>query len=122
MTEGRRDGGKEEEGGREIVEGKRGRQEGQKEGLFSWDCPSLTSDFMPTLPSVPALVWRAPELLRDCPPPAGTQRGDVYSFGIIVQEVVYRNGPFFIPNSSLKAKGRYSQACMFVFMYKCVCL
>ncbi|XP_067106425.1 atrial natriuretic peptide receptor 1 [Osmerus mordax] len=50
-----------------------------------------------------SLLWRAPELLRDCMLPAGTQRGDVYSFGIIVQEVVYRNGPFFIPNTSLKA-------------------
>uniref|UniRef100_A0A667WMY9 guanylate cyclase n=1 Tax=Myripristis murdjan TaxID=586833 RepID=A0A667WMY9_9TELE len=36
------------------------------------------------------LLWRAPELLRNNMPPSGTQRGDVYSFGIIVQEVVYR--------------------------------
>jgi hypothetical protein len=44
---------------------------------------------------VPELLWTAPELLRD---PilrrTGTQPGDVYSFGIIIQEVVLRGEPF----------------------------
>jgi len=35
----------------------------------------------------------------------GTQKGDVYSFAIIAQEVVYRRGPFYIPNSHFSAKG-----------------
>ncbi|XP_064782114.1 atrial natriuretic peptide receptor 1 isoform X3 [Oncorhynchus masou masou] len=51
-----------------------------------------------------SLLWRAPELLRDSMPSSGTQKGDVYSFGIIVQEVVYRRGPFHIPNSNLEAR------------------
>lgn len=35
----------------------------------------------------------------------GTQKGDVYSFAIIAQEVVYRRGPFYIPNSHFSAEG-----------------
>ncbi|XP_060773170.1 atrial natriuretic peptide receptor 1 [Neoarius graeffei] len=51
-----------------------------------------------------SLLWRAPEILRQNVTANGTQKGDVYSFGIIAQEVVYRRGPFYIPNSSLKAR------------------
>uniref|UniRef100_A0A8D8V8Q4 Guanylate cyclase n=1 Tax=Cacopsylla melanoneura TaxID=428564 RepID=A0A8D8V8Q4_9HEMI len=41
------------------------------------------------------LLWTAPELLRDQTLRVrGTQPGDVYSFGIIVQEVVVRGEPF----------------------------
>ncbi|XP_050670910.1 guanylate cyclase 32E-like [Leptidea sinapis] len=41
------------------------------------------------------MLWRAPELLRDPnPPPQGTQKGDVYSFGIILYEIIGRNGPW----------------------------
>ncbi|XP_023214521.1 atrial natriuretic peptide receptor 2-like, partial [Centruroides sculpturatus] len=41
-------------------------------------------------------LWKAPELLRlnHCPP-EGTQKGDVYSFGIILQEIVLREEPFY---------------------------
>nr|XP_046273133.1 atrial natriuretic peptide receptor 1 [Scatophagus argus]XP_046273134.1 atrial natriuretic peptide receptor 1 [Scatophagus argus] len=42
-------------------------------------------------------LWTAPELLRtECPPPRGTQKGDVYSFGIILQEVALLRGVFFL--------------------------
>ena len=41
-------------------------------------------------------LWTAPELLRDPSPPLyGSQKGDVYSFGIILQEIWYRTQPFF---------------------------
>ncbi|XP_078138641.1 atrial natriuretic peptide receptor 2-like, partial [Centroberyx gerrardi] len=65
--------------------------------------PSLES-LDPSSEQWTTLLWRAPELLRGNMPPSGTQRGDVYSFGIIVQEVVYRCGPFYIPNCKLTAQ------------------
>ncbi|KAG6447093.1 hypothetical protein O3G_MSEX004757 [Manduca sexta] len=41
------------------------------------------------------MLWRAPELLRDPNPPTrGSQKGDMYSFGIILYEILGRNGPW----------------------------
>lgn len=42
------------------------------------------------------LLWTSPELLRNPKGPNkfGTQAGDVYSFGIIMQEVVVRGEPY----------------------------
>lgn len=48
----------------------------------------------------------APELLRmEAPPPQGTQKGDVYSFGIILQEVALRRGAFYLDGDPLSPKG-----------------
>uniref|UniRef100_A0A1I8GAT2 Guanylate cyclase n=1 Tax=Macrostomum lignano TaxID=282301 RepID=A0A1I8GAT2_9PLAT len=45
-------------------------------------------------------LWTAPELLRlPNPPFEGTKEGDVYSFAIICQEVIYRKGVFFLSDS-----------------------
>ncbi|KAM4600545.1 atrial natriuretic peptide receptor 1-like [Polymixia lowei] len=50
-------------------------------------------------------LWMAPELLRlESPPPGGTQKGDVYSFGIILQEVVLRRGAFYLEGEPLSPK------------------
>lgn len=51
------------------------------------------------------LLWTAPELLRldeKDRPLYGTEKGDVYSFAIILQETVYRALPFF---ESMEPKG-----------------
>uniref|UniRef100_A0ABM5FV77 Guanylate cyclase n=1 Tax=Pogona vitticeps TaxID=103695 RepID=A0ABM5FV77_9SAUR len=46
-------------------------------------------------PPAEELLWTAPELLRDpMTHPNGTFKGDVYSFAIILQEVVLRSPPY----------------------------
>ncbi|XP_054710092.1 guanylate cyclase 32E-like [Uloborus diversus] len=50
-----------------------------------------------------SVLWRAPELLRSLnPPPRGSQKGDVYAFGIILFEIMGRKGPWGKPEPSLK--------------------
>lgn len=54
----------------------------------------------------PERLWLAPELLRmEAPPPRGTQKGDVYSFGIVLQEVALRRGAFYLEGEPLSPKG-----------------
>ena len=50
-------------------------------------------------------LWTAPELLRHREYlPYGTQKGDVYSFAIILQEVIFHASPFFATELSPKGK------------------
>uniref|UniRef100_W5MJ10 Atrial natriuretic peptide receptor 1 n=1 Tax=Lepisosteus oculatus TaxID=7918 RepID=W5MJ10_LEPOC len=50
-------------------------------------------------------LWSAPELLRaEGPLPSGTQKGDVYSFGIILQEIALRRGAFYLEGELLSPK------------------
>ncbi|XP_004619297.1 atrial natriuretic peptide receptor 1 [Sorex araneus] len=50
-------------------------------------------------------LWTAPELLRMTSPPArGSQAGDIYSFGIILQEIALRSGVFHVEGLDLSPK------------------
>ncbi|XP_062048275.1 atrial natriuretic peptide receptor 1 isoform X3 [Lepus europaeus] len=50
-------------------------------------------------------LWTAPELLRMASPPArGSQAGDIYSFGIILQEIALRSGVFHVEGLDLSPK------------------
>ena len=40
------------------------------------------------------MLYYAPEHLRTKIPDCGTQKGDVYSLGIILEEVILRAGPY----------------------------
>ncbi|XP_076448288.1 atrial natriuretic peptide receptor 1-like [Babylonia areolata] len=55
-------------------------------------------------------LWTAPELLRmTSRPPEGSPKGDVYSFGVICQEIVYRNGVFHIQNVDYTPQEMYEK-------------
>ena len=49
------------------------------------------------------LLWTAPEHLRSEQSQKGSQKGDIYSYAIVLYEILYRNGPF--RNVDLDHKG-----------------
>ncbi|XP_053425037.1 atrial natriuretic peptide receptor 2 isoform X3 [Nycticebus coucang] len=50
-------------------------------------------------------LWTAPELLSENSlPTTGMQKADVYSFGIILQEIALRSGPFYLEGLDLSPK------------------
>lgn len=51
-------------------------------------------------------LWRAPEILRNpLALPRGSQKGDVYSFGILLYEIIGRIGPW--GHTHLSDKGEF---------------
>lgn len=52
------------------------------------------------------LLWTSPEILRlkVAPQPDLVKKGDVYSFGIILHEIIERKGPFYL-REAFTAKG-----------------
>lgn len=55
-------------------------------------------------------LWKAPEILRNPNTPSkGTQKGDVYSFGIVLYEIVGRKGPYGEINLNYQGKENNSK-------------
>jgi len=56
-------------------------------------------------------LWTAPELLRMTTRPiSGTQKADVYSFAIILQEIMFRAEPYFVGLECPKSKLMLAQS------------
>ncbi|XP_062302021.1 atrial natriuretic peptide receptor 1 [Osmerus eperlanus] len=50
-------------------------------------------------------LWTAPELLcAESPPPCGSQKGDIYSFSIVLQELALLRGVFYLEGDPLSPK------------------
>ena len=65
------------------------------------------------------MIWTAPEILRLAKEHQGhgTQKGDVYSFAIICQEMLTRSGPFDMSYYHAEPKG--TGELLFSITYQC---
>lgn len=74
-------------------------------GLFVWVATTAANQCS-SMCCVPELLWTAPEILRIPGHPGlyGTLPGDVYSFAIVMQEVVIRGPPFCMMDMSAAGK------------------
>ncbi|RZF32953.1 hypothetical protein LSTR_LSTR000823 [Laodelphax striatellus] len=63
---------------------------------FGLQTLTTPSEIIKDIPYYTKLLWIAPELLSETTVPGNpsTQKGDVYSFAIILEEIVVRGGPF----------------------------
>lgn len=61
------------------------------------------------------LLWVAPEHLRPSLPKHGTPKGDVYSFAIVLSEIILRTDPYEQPIFTGDTKGHISLAECFPF-------
>ena len=66
------------------------------------------------------LIWTAPELLAlgERASQEGTEKGDVYSFGIMLQEILYRNSFFFDSDVSAEGRPTYRQSWFFFLLFR----
>jgi len=57
------------------------------------------------------MLWVAPELLplTLVPGNPATQKGDVYSFAIILEEIIVRGGPYEAARRFLEIEGMYPE-------------
>ena len=62
--------------------------------------------FVNSVGNVAELLWVAPELipLTVTPGSVATQKGDVYSFAIILEEIVSRGGPYEIARAYMTSQ------------------
>ena len=56
--------------------------------------------------NVAGLLWRAPEHLEEKKSSSASQMGDVYSYGIILQEILLRGLPYCM-NDFMEAKSTF---------------
>lgn len=67
-------------------------------------------DFESNDEDVKPLLWVAPEHLRGGLPPGGTPKGDIYSFSIVLQEIVMRCEPYEEQHLNIDLKSMRNQS------------